>query len=297
MNCVAVGVYYPARDKLPVIVMEKMYNSLRGLVDKHTVIPFTNVVSILNDVCCGLQYLHSRNPPIIHRDLTPNNILLCFHLRAKITDLGVAKILQTTDAKTLTQAPGTHDFMPPESLASKPVYGLSLDIFSFGGVILYVTTQQWPQPAPCIDFDPDTGGRIVLTELQRRQQYLDKITGVYTDLKPLVVSCLDNNPKKRPSVAQVLLDIKKVKNVYHQKFLTTIWSTEVSGKQLSTTQLQDQQVQMSNCQQQKQTPQEQPKLQEWEQATQKRNDEHEQLGQKGYSELQKLNAKQPPQVS
>ena len=265
-----------------------MYNSLRDLVERHTEILFTNVVSILNDVCCGLQYLHSRNPPIVHRDLTPNNILLCFHLRAKITDLGVAKVMQTTDTKTLTQAPGTHDFMPPESLANKPVYGLPLDIFSFGGVILYVTTQQWPQPAPWIDFDPDTGGRIVLTELQRCQQYLDKIIGIYTDLKPLVVSCLDDNPKKRPSVAQVLLDIKKAKNTYHQKCFSTIWSAEVSDKQ-STTQLQDQQDQLPNVQEQKQTQQEQPKLQEREQAIQqqKRGEEHEQLGQKGHSKLQK----------
>ena len=271
-----------------------MYNSLRGLVERHSEIPYTNVVSILNDVCCGLQYLHSRNPPIVHRDLTPNNILLCFHLRAKITDLGVAKAMQATDTKTLTQAPGTHDFMPPESLANKPVYGFPLDIFSFGGVILYVITQQWPQPAPWIDFDPDTGGRIVLTELQRRQQYLDKITGVYTDLKPLVISCLDDNPKKRPSVAQVLLDIKKAKNVYHQKCFSAIWSAEVSDKQQSTTQLQDQQDQIPIWQQQKQTQQEQPKLQEREQAIQlqKREKEHKQLGQRNYSELQEQNAGQ-----
>ena len=254
--CITVGVYYPTKSKLPVIVMEKMYSSLRGLVERHTEIPFTNVVSILNDVCYGLQYLHSRDPPIIHRDLTPNNILLCYHLRAKITDLGVAKVMQTTYTKTLTQAPGTHNFMPPESLASKPVYDLSLDIFSFGGVILYVTTQQWPQPAPWIDFDPDTGGRIVLTELQRRQQYLDKMTGVYTDLKPLVISCLDDNPKKRPSVAQVLLDIKKAKHTYYQKFFSIIWSAEVSDKQ-STVQLQDQQDQLPNLQEQKQRQQEQ----------------------------------------
>ena len=217
-------------NKLPVIVMEKMYNSLRGLVEKHTDIPFNDILSILNDVCLGLQYLHNRNPPIVHRDLTPNNILLCYHLRAKITDLGVAKVMQVTDTKTLTQAPGTNDFMPPECLANKPVYGLPLDIFSFGGVTLYITTKEWPQPAPWVEFDPNTGGRIVLTELQRRQQYLDKMTGVHTNLKPLVMSCLDDNPKNRPSVANVLLDIKKAKHVYRQKLCSTIWATEVSHR-------------------------------------------------------------------
>ena len=272
-----------------------MHNSLSGLVEIHTEIPCTNVVSILNDVCCGLQYMHSRNPPIVHRDLTPNNILLCFHLRAKITDLGVAKAMQTTDTKTLTQAPGTRDFMPPESLTNKPVYGLPLDIFSFGGVILYVTTQQWPQPAPWIDFDPDTGGRIVLTELQRRQQYLDKMTGIYTDLKPLVVSCLDDNPVKRPSVAQVLLEIKKTKNAFHQNFFSTIWSAEVSDKQ-STTQSQNQQNQLPNMQEQKQRQQEQSKLQKGKEAIQQqiREKGYEQLGQKVHS---KLDTEQLPQVS
>ena len=290
-----IGVYYPAKGKLPIIVMEKMYNSLRGLVERHTEIPFTSVVSILNDVCCGLQYLHSRNPPIVHRDLTPNNILLCYHLRAKITDLGVAKVMQTTDTKTLTRAPGTHDFMPPESLANKPVYGLPLDVFSFGGVILYVTTQQWPQPAPWIDFDPDTGGRIVLTELQRRQQYLDKMTGVCTYLKPLVISCLDDNPKNRPSVAQVLSDITKVNLL----FFSTVWSTEGSSQQQSTTQLQDQQHWLPNYQQQEQKQQEQLKLQEGKQDIQlpKRGKEYEQLDQGRHSELRKLNAEQLPQVS
>ena len=198
-------------------------------------------LSILNDVCFGLQYLHSRNPPIIHRDLTPNNILLCSHLRAKISDLGVAKILHGTDTKTLTQTPGTNAFMPPECLASKPVYSLPLDMFSFGGVILYVCTQQWPQLAPLIAFDPNTGNRVVLTELERREQDLDKMFGVFEDLKSLVLSCLDDNPKNRPLVAKALQEIKELKSTYDEMIYTIPSGT---GKQ-SITQLQDQEKQPS----------------------------------------------------
>ena len=292
-----IGVYYPAMDKLPVIVMEKMYNSLRGLVEKHTDILFNDILSILNDVCHGLQYLHSRNPPIVHRDLTPNNILLCYHLRAKITDLGVAKVMQATDTKTLTQAPGTNDFMPPESLANKPVYGLSLDIFSFGGVMLYITTQEWPRPAPWVDFDPNTGGRIVLTELQRRQQYLDKMTGVHTDLKPLVMSCLDDNPKNRPSVANVLLDIKKAKHVYRQQLCSKIWKTEVSHGHQSTSRLQDQQDQVT---QQEHNQQQQPKQQEGQQQAQPQQQklqEEQKHEQEKHNKHHQLDKQQLPQVS
>ena len=225
-------IYYPAKESLPALVMEKMQFSLRTLVENCNNLQWEDKLSILIDVGFGLQYLHSRDPPIVHRDITPNNILLCNHLRAKITDLGVAKVMHTTDTKTLTQAPGTQDFMPPESLASKPVYGLSLDIFSFGGVILYICTQQWPELAPLIEFNPDTGIRTVLTEIQRRQQHLDKMIGVYADLKSLVIFCLDDNSKSRPLVGQVLQEVQQVKNRCSEKMHL------VSGKQ-STTPLQD----------------------------------------------------------
>ena len=78
LACATVGVYYPARDqyRLPVMVMEKMQHSLRDLVENYSNIPLNVKLSILDEVCLGLRYLHSRNPPIVHRDLTPNNILL-----------------------------------------------------------------------------------------------------------------------------------------------------------------------------------------------------------------------------
>ena len=234
------GVYYPEKDKfnLPVIVLEKMEFSLTSLMKKHKHFLWEKKLSILNDVCYGLQYLHGRNPPIIHRDLTPNNILLCDHHRAKISDLGVAKAMYATDAKTLTQNPGTNVFMPPESLSSKPVYGLSLDIFSFGGVILFTCTQKWPELSGFIEFDCNTGERKVLTEIQRRQQYLDEMIGAFKDLKSLALSCLDDNPKNRPLVAKVLMEVKKVKDMYNEKNYITVLAT---GEH-STTQLQHQEL-------------------------------------------------------
>ena len=240
MIVTSLGVYYPAMDQysLPVMVMEKMQHSLRGLVENYDNIPFNVKLSILDEVCLGLRYLHSRNPPIVHRDLTPNNILLGGRLEAKITDLGVAKVMQTTDTKTMTKAPGTTDFMPPECLADRPVYGVSLDVFSYGGVILYTITQLWPQPSSWVQFDPDTGGRIYLSETQRRQRYLDKMIGGAADLKPLVMSCLNDNPKKRPPLTQVSITIKRAKDECSQKssrdgMSPIVWWAEVTSGQQS----------------------------------------------------------------
>ena len=240
MIVTSLGVYCPARDEctLPVMVMEKMQHSLRGLVENHDNIPLNVKLNILNEVCLGLRYLHSRNPPIVHRDLTPNNILLSYHLEAKITDLGVAKVMQTTDTKTMTKAPGTTDFMPPECLADRPVYGVPLDVFSYGGVILYTITQLWPQPSSWVQFDPDTGRRMILSEVERRLRYLDKMTGSAADLKPLVIACLDDNPKIRPTLTHISMTINGVKDKCNQKssrdgMSPIVWWAEVTSGQVS----------------------------------------------------------------
>ena len=240
MIVTSLGVYYPAMDqyRLPVMVMEKMLHSLRGLVEKYDNIPLNVKLSILDEVCLGLRYLHSRNPPIVHRDLTPNNILLSYRLEAKITDLGVAKVMKMDKQKTMTKLPGTPDFMPPEALSVRPVYGPSLDVFSYGGVILNVITQIWPQPTDPIEFNPDTGRREVVSEVKRRQEYVDKMTGDGRDLRPLVMSCLDDIPKNRPLVAQVSMTIKRIKDVSSKKstrdgMSPIVWWAEVSDEQQS----------------------------------------------------------------
>ena len=233
----SLGVYYPAMDqyRLPVMVMEKMQHSLRGLVEKYDDIPLNVKLSILDEVCLGLRYLHSRNPPIVHRDLTPNNILLSYRLEAKITDLGVAKVVRSDNQKTMTKLPGTPDFMPPEALSKRPVYGPSLDVFSYGGVILNVTTQLWPDPSDPIEFNPDTGRREVVSEVKRRQRYLDKMTRGAADLKPLVMACLDDNPRNRPPVAEVSMTIKRVKDEKSSRdgMSPIVWWAEVSNEQQS----------------------------------------------------------------
>ena len=155
------GVYFPTgevgakRMRLPVMVMEMMADSLTLFVEKHEKIPVHIKYSIVHDVSLGLCYLHNHDPPIVHRDLSPNNILLTAHHVAKISDLGVAKVIKADSRKTMTKAPGTVDFMPLEALSVSPVYGPPMDVFSFAGIILHTFNQQWPRPVDSIQFDPN----------------------------------------------------------------------------------------------------------------------------------------------
>ena len=128
------GVYYPTSKQFefPIIVMEKMQQCLSSLIEKHQTVSLMVKLSILHDVSLRMRYFHGHKPPIVHRDLTSNNILLTPCLEAKISDLGVAKVL-IRNRKALTETPGNDKFMPP---GNKPDYGLPLDVFSFAGVIV-----------------------------------------------------------------------------------------------------------------------------------------------------------------
>ena len=97
-----------------------------------------------------------------------------------------------------------------------------------------------------IQFDCD-GNKRILTELERRQKDLDEMIGAYNDLKPLAISCLDDNPNDRPLVGEALMEIKQVKDAYNEKMYCTI---SVPSQQCPT-QLQDKQEQPQPSQQQK----------------------------------------------
>ena len=222
-----VGVYYPSEgdtpkgnlqlQRLPTMVMELMASNLSSFVEQTNTIHVDVKFSIICDVASGLCYLHSQRPPVVHRDLSPNNILLTTStasenpVTAKIGDFGVSKVLQ--DSGVNTTAPGTLDFMPPEALKAGSNYDCSLDVFSFAGIILHTFTQKWPRPSVANDFNPKTRELFALSEIQRRKMYIDMIAEKDASLKRLIQECLDQDPARRPSMKVVLEKIDR-KNVH-----------------------------------------------------------------------------------
>ncbi|KAL6581751.1 hypothetical protein OROMI_005765 [Orobanche minor] len=88
----------------------------------------------------GLLYLHSHNPPIIHRDLKCDNIFINGNQgEVKIGDLGLAAILRKSHA---ARCVGTPEFMAPE--VYKEEYNELVDIYSFGMCVLEMVTFDYP---------------------------------------------------------------------------------------------------------------------------------------------------------
>ena len=201
------GVYFDSSSDIPVLVMELLPMSLSKFLEGTKNISNDTKYSISFGISLGLQYLHSQTPPIIHRDLTCNNVLVTDNKIAKIADLGVARIIDPDPASQytrMTTAPGNIYHMPPESLASEGSYNElrdnfdKLDVFSFANVVLHIFTQKFPIPLPA--FDKDT--RMPLTECARREHLLAKIK--CSQLKKIVIKCLDNDQEKRPKSSDVV---------------------------------------------------------------------------------------------
>ena len=74
-------------------------------------------------------------------------------------------------------------------------------------------------------FDPKTSKWVVVSEVERCQQYLDKMTGEAKVLRPLAEECLNNNPAQRPTIEIVSERIYQIKINYMDKHPETkvIW--------------------------------------------------------------------------
>ena len=135
------GICFLPGARLPLLVMERLETNLDDLLEHMPNLPLSLKHSVLEDVACGLHYLHGRPSPVIHRDLNAKNVLLAPSLVAKISDMGNSCIIDGHIAMTLSKLPGTLVYMPPEAVDDTYRYGPSLDIFSFGHLALFTITQ------------------------------------------------------------------------------------------------------------------------------------------------------------
>lgn len=100
------GIFVDNSD-IPVLLMEylpfNLDSVLKGALGQEVEISLAMKCSILFDVSLGLNYLHTLHPPVIHRDITDGNILLSSGMVAKISDLGVARLVDRQLGASLTQ--------------------------------------------------------------------------------------------------------------------------------------------------------------------------------------------------
>merc|ERR1712039_694191 len=97
-----------------------------GPLEEALMVPYTR------ELLEGLEYLHTRKPPVVHRDVKGANILVSIDCHMKLSDFGCSK--RTVDTWSLTMK-GSIPWMAPEVIKHTG-YGRSADIWSFGCVII-----------------------------------------------------------------------------------------------------------------------------------------------------------------
>ena len=214
------GVYFEQGMQVPILVMEFLPSTLTFCIEENGILRSELSYSILHDVALGLNYLHSHVPPIIHRDLSSNSVLLTPDMKAKITDLGVAEIVANLtplqESRMNMLASGTPAFMPPEAFVATslhtpgPKYDKTINIFSFGIMMIHVFSGKWPEPqvAP-IHMEPDSDRMIPVSEAERREVFLTAIRNKHPMMN-LLHQCINNNPKRRPNANVIVLQLKDV---------------------------------------------------------------------------------------
>lgn len=215
----SMGVCFLPDEPLPVLLMERMECNLHCyLLDpKHFSLPIERKLLILCDVADGLTCLHNHRPPIIHQDLTANNVLLDSKSRAKISDFGNSQILSSNPIMiqgTFTSFYQSLEYNPFEVHEEILECSPSLDVFQFGHLALFTTLQTPIRPLlPPTYIDKRTGILHARSEVERRQLFVEQAEQLFSgndSLIELIKQCLSNSPGLRPCTAKLLTTLQGI---------------------------------------------------------------------------------------
>ncbi|HNB24875.1 MAG TPA: serine/threonine-protein kinase [Candidatus Melainabacteria bacterium] len=127
------------------LVLERIDgHSLRQKVNQSGRLSEEEVRSLALQMCEMLEYLHGLEPPVVHRDFTPDNLILSKDGVLKLVDFNVAQQQESTATGTVV---GKHCFIAPEQFRGKPTS--QSDIYSMGATLYYLLTGEDPEPITC----------------------------------------------------------------------------------------------------------------------------------------------------
>jgi len=141
----------------------------------------------------GLEYLHSRDPPVLHRDIKGANILVGLDRVVKLSDFGCSKRSAGTMVQTLR---GSVPWMAPEVMRQAE-YGRKADVWSLGCVLIEMSTAA----VPWGHFDNCLAAMIRIAMSDETPPVPGHLSEVCRDL---IAICTRRAPEERPSASQLL---------------------------------------------------------------------------------------------
>lgn len=167
-------------------------------------------LNIIMGAAKGLAYLHHDcSPRIIHRDIKSSNILLDGNLEARVSDFGLAKLLEDEESHITTIVAGTFGYLAPEYMQSGRATEKT-DVYSFGVLVLEIMSGKRPTDSSFIEKGLNIVGWLNFLVVENRQREIKDpdCEGVQSEsldaLLSVAIQCVSSIPEDRPTMHRVV---------------------------------------------------------------------------------------------
>lgn len=184
--------YYDTFERMPYLVLP--YCELGSAASLIGQMREEDAWVFMRDIASGLEYLHGQEPPVIHQDIKPDNILIDASGRYLLTDFGISIKARNTLRKSIMKTEGsvgTLAYMGPERFSKYPLPIKASDVFSLGATLYELLTGMVPFG--------EHGGLL----LQHGAE-IPALVGEWSDeLKGIIDLCLQKETWERPSATEI----------------------------------------------------------------------------------------------
>ncbi|XP_022970673.1 probable receptor-like protein kinase At2g42960 [Cucurbita maxima] len=184
---------------------------LHGAMSQHGTLTWEARMKVLLGTAKALAYLHEAiEPKVVHRDIKSSNILIDDEFNAKVSDFGLAKLLDSRESHITTRVMGTFGYVAPE-YANTGLLNEKSDIYSFGVLLLEAITGRDP-----VDYArPSNEVNLVeWLKMMVATRRAEEVVDMNLDVKPttralkrallVALRCIDPESIKRPKMSQVV---------------------------------------------------------------------------------------------
>ncbi|XP_028751993.1 probable receptor-like protein kinase At2g42960 [Neltuma alba] len=196
---------------------------LHGAMRQHGTFTWDARMKVITGTAKALSYLHEAiEPKVVHRDIKSSNILIDDEFNAKVSDFGLAKLLDSGESHITTRVMGTFGYVAPE-YANTGLLNEKSDVYSFGVLLLEAVTGRDPvdyaRPANEVNL---VEWLKLMVGARRAEEVIDPCLEVKPSTRELkrallvALRCLDPAAEKRPKMSQVVRMLEADENPFRE---------------------------------------------------------------------------------